>query len=261
MEETKETSRVQTVEMTKEELEAYQAFKAESAKRAAALKKKRDLEAYRELVDETIDTIIPQFDALSAEIRQTKNQAIGNLLTVIRMKRDVIGLKDGGQYSHTFMSSDGTKRIKFGTNTTDGYLDTVNEGIELVTRYITSLAEDEKTQSLVEMVMRLLAKDASGNLKASRVVQLRKIAEETGDEDFLEGVRLIEDSYRPTTSKLFIRIERRENGDGEWQTLPLSVTDTSSKYEEDGTGDEVRALFSNPKDDETVTTTTPQKEL
>lgn len=258
MDETKHNeTATQSVEMTAEELEAYKAFKAENEKRQAALKKQRDLEAYRELVDETIESLIPRFDELAGEMRAKKQEAIKLLAEVIRMKREVIGLKDGGQYSHTFMTSDGTKRIRFGTNTTDGYLDTVNEGIELVTRYITSLAQDAKTQSLVEMVMRLLAKDASGNLKASRVVQLRKIAEDTGDEAFLEGVRLIEDSYRPTVSKLYLRIERR-GSEGEWQALPLSVTDTGSKYEEDETGDEVRALFAGETDDRTSTAVTDQ---
>lgn len=228
MEETKQT----TVEMTPEELEAFRAFKAESDKKKAALKKQRDLEAYRELVDETVEALIPEFEDLSETMREKKRRAIELLQEVIRMKRDVIGVKEGGQYSHTFMTTDGTKRIRFGVNTTDSYLDTVNEGIELVTRYITGLAQDDKTQSLVEMVMRLLAKDASGNLKASRVVQLRKIAEETGDEGFLEGVRLIEDSYRPSASKLYLRIDRRDHG-GEWQTIPLSVTDTGSKCEDE----------------------------
>lgn len=232
-----------TVEMTAEELEAYKAFKVEADKKKAALKKQNDLKAYRELVDETIEMLLPRFENLSEKIKTEKENAIALLRTVIRMKREVIGLKDGGQYSHTFTNSDGNKRITLGANTTDGYLDTVNEGIELVTRYITSLAQDEKTQSLVEMVMRLLAKDASGNLKASRVVQLRKIAEDTGDEAFLEGVRLIEDSYCPIVSKVFLRVEMKAGMSNEWRSIPLSVTDTGSKYEDEDEKSDFKAVI------------------
>ena len=78
---------------------------------------------------------------------------------------------------------------------TDGYRDTVEDGIAIVKEYIAGLANDDKTQALVNMVFRLLARDAKGTLKASRIVQLRKVAQDTGDERFLEGVRIIEESY------------------------------------------------------------------
>ena len=108
---------------------------------------------------------------------------------------------------------------------TDGYLDTVEDGIAIVKEYIESLAKDEKSKALVNMVLRLLSRDAQGTLKASRIVQLRKIAEETGNDRFLEGVRIIEESYRPSVSKQFIRVETR-NENGAWVTVPLGMTES-----------------------------------
>ena len=35
-----------------------------------------------------------------------------------------------------------------------------------------------------------MARDAKGTLKASRIVQLRKVAMETGDDRFIEGVQM-----------------------------------------------------------------------
>ena len=72
--------------------------------------------------------------------------------------------------------------------------------------------------------MRLLAKDQKGTLKASRVLQLRKMAEETGNEQFIEGVRIIEESYQPTVTKQFIRADVKGDN-GEWVSIPLSVTE------------------------------------
>lgn len=43
---------------------------------------------------------------------------------------------------------------------TDGYRDTVEDGIGIVKEYIESLAKDEKKKSLVSMVLRLLSRDA-----------------------------------------------------------------------------------------------------
>ena len=71
----------------------------------------------------------------------------------------------------------------------------------------------EKTKALVSMVLRLLARDAKGTLKASRIMQLRQVAMETGDDRFLAGVRIIEEAYQPEVSTQFIRAEiKNENG-------------------------------------------------
>lgn len=94
----------------------------------------------------------------------------------------------------------------------------------MVRGYIESLAKDDATKSLVAAVLRLLSRDGQGNIKASRVLQLRKMADESGDDRFREGVRIIEESYQPTVTKRYIRAERR-NGNGAWVTVPLSVTD------------------------------------
>ena len=77
---------------------------------------------------------------------------------------------------------------------------------------------------LVSMVLKLLARDAKGTLKASRIVQLRKIAEESNNDRFMEGVRIIEEAYQPAISKQFVRAEMK-NEDGMWVTIPLGMTE------------------------------------
>ena len=109
-------------------------------------------------------------------------------------------------------------------HTVDGYRDTVEDGITMVKNYIESLAKDETTKALVAAVLRLLSRDATGQIKASRVLQLRKMADEVGDEKFSEGVRIIEESYQPTVTKQYIRAEKKDDN-GAWQSIPLSVTE------------------------------------
>ena len=71
----------------------------------------------------------------------------------------------------------------------------------------------------------LLSRDAKGTLKASRIVQLRKVAEDTGDVRFMEGVRIIEESYQPEVSKKFIRAEVKDKN-GMWKCVPLGMTES-----------------------------------
>ena len=215
----------QTVEMTAEEREQFEAFKAEKAAKTAKEQAKRDREAYRDLVDETIERVIPSLQCLSQGIKDTKQAVLDDFRNVIDMKSEVLKLKKDGQRSDTFTNSAGDKRITVGVYTTDGYRDTVEDGIAIVKEYIEGLAKDEKTKALVSMVLRLLARDAKGTLKASRIVQLRKVAMETGDERFIEGVRIIEEAYQPEVSKQFIRAEIK-NENGMWKPIPLGMTES-----------------------------------
>lgn len=212
------------VEMNSEELRQFEAFKAKQAEENAKVKAKQDRDAYRDLVDETIERTVPALMCLSQGIKDTKASVLNDFRNVIDMKADVLKLKKDGQRSDTFTNSKGDKRITIGVYTTDCYRDTVEDGIAIVKEYIEGLASDEKTKALVKMVLRLLARDAKGTLKASRVVQLRKIAEETKSDRFMEGVQIIEEAYQPAISKQFIRAEVK-NENGAWVCVPLGMTE------------------------------------
>ena len=215
-----------TINVTADELAEFKAFQAEKAKKAEEERVKADRELYKQLVDEEIENSIPILLSISDEIKKSKSKVMDNFRSIIEMKSELFKTKvKDDQRSHTFTNSEGNKRISLGVHVTDGYRDTVEDGIAIVKEYISSLAHAEKTEALVNMVFRLLARDAKGTLKASRIVQLRKVAQDVGDERFLEGVRIIEDSYQPEISKQFIRAEiKTENG--VWKTIPLGMTES-----------------------------------
>ena len=216
----------ETVVMTAEEKAEFAAFQQEKAKRAAEEKKKADREKYKELVDEEIERSIPVLLAISGQIKDSKQAVQDNFKTILEMKSELFATKvKDDQRSHTFTNSKGDKRITLGVYVTDGYRDTVEDGIAIVKEYIESLAKDAKTKSLVNMVMKLLSRDAKGTLKASRIVQLRKVAQDSGDERFMEGVQIIEDAYLPEVSKQFIRAEIKDKN-GMWKPIPLGMTES-----------------------------------
>ena len=219
-------NRQTTVVMTAEEQAEFEAFQAAKAKKAAEEKARADREQYRQLVDDEIERSIPVLEEISGRIKESKQRVMDNFKTILEMKGDLFKTKlKEDQRSHTFTNSKGNKRITLGVYVTDGYRDTVEDGIAIVKEYIESLAKDDKTRSLVSMVLRLLARDAKGTLKASRIVQLRKVAMETGDDRFMEGVRIIEESYQPEVSKQFIRAEIK-NENGMWKPIPLGMTES-----------------------------------
>jgi len=210
--------------MTADERREFEAYRAEKQKKEAAERRKQQRTDYAAMVDDEVRTTLPVLRELSEQIKTVKSTVFGNFDAILRMKSEVLGLTKDDQRSHTFTTSDSKFRLTLGVNTVDGYRDTVEDGIAMVKGYIQSLAKDETSKALVNAVLRLLSRDGQGNIKASRVLQLRKMAEETGDERFIEGVQIIEESYQPTETKKYIRAEYK-NDKGAWVNIPLGMTD------------------------------------
>lgn len=217
---------MEKVEMTAEERREFEAFRAEKKKKEAAELRKQQRATYQQMVDDELAQAVPELRRLSQDIRTVKDAVFGNFQTVLQMKEEVVGFKEDGQFSHTFTNSESTLRLALGVNTVDGWSDMAETGIAMVRKYIESLATDEKTKTLVNTVLRLLSKDKQGNLNASRVLQLAKMAEESKDEQFIEGVKIIQESYMPTETRRYIRAQYRDettaNG---WRNIPLGITD------------------------------------
>lgn len=212
-----------TLVLDAEQAAEYQEFLAEKARKAQAARQREQRDEYKLLVDDAINQCFPRLMEESARLAALKRDVFNSFHAARELKGELYGVKSE-QRSHTFTNVAGTHRIILGQYTNDGYDDTVNEGIAKVKTYIGSLARDDESRILVDAVLRLLARDNEGNLKASRVMQLRKMAESSGNEDFIDGVNIIEASYRPTTSKEFIRAEYR-NDRGVWINVPLGVTE------------------------------------
>ena len=205
-----------------QELEEFRRYKEQKAREEQRKALQSD---YVDLVDNEIGAAYVQLSLLSTEMAQIKRAVFDNFRSVIEMKTEQLGLgKEEGQRTHTFTNSESSLRLTLGNYTVDAYRDTVDEGIRMVTDYIESLAKDDATGALVSAVLRLLSRNKAGQIKASRVLQLRRLAEESGSEQFLDGVKLIEESYMPQVSKSFIRIESKDAETGEWQNIPLSLS-------------------------------------
>ena len=213
-----------SVTLSAAELAEFEAFKAAQAAKRAKDERKQNLDTFNAMIDEQIACTIPELKDISEQLSTVKKAVFENFRALLDMKKDIMKMTKDGQRSHTFTSSDGQSRIELGFYQLDNYRDTVNDGIALVKDYITSLAETDETKALVDMVLKLLSKDQKGNLKASRVLQLRQIAEQINNDRFTEGVEIIMNSYAPIASKQFIRAFIKGE-DGEWLPIPLSITD------------------------------------
>ena len=204
---------VKTVQMTAEEAAQYAAFKAEQERKAAADKARKDRKVYGQMVDEEIEQALPMLRELSGDIRTVKEQVLDNFRQILDMKADVLKRTKDGQKSHTI-----------GRCVVDGWRDTVEDGIAIVKEAVMGLIKDDETKAMINQIMRLIARDQNGNLKASKVLQLDTLAEELHNERLNEGIAIIKESYIPNLSKTYIRAEWKDDN-GVWRYVPLGMTE------------------------------------
>lgn len=212
------------VEMTPEEFARYKQAMEEQSRRDKAQRAKEEREAYRSLAATTVDEFFPRLESTSNTLSKMKRLLYDSFSQVVETKREVMGAETQGQRSHSFLSTDGTKRIIIGYYQRDGWDETVEDGIAKVRDYISSLAGDEETRKLVDIILDLLSRDGKGNLKADKVLQLDKYAESIQDARFSEGVAIIKEAYRPVRTKDFVRAQVK-NAMGGWDDLPLGMTE------------------------------------
>lgn len=185
---------------------------------------------YKEAVDKEVTRLFPLLQKASEALAKVKITVYERLSDLVKQKADVFGSEEA-QASHNFSTKDGNITIIIGYNIIDGWDDTANTGMEKVNAFLKSLGKTKESKILVESITKLLSKDSKGNLKASRILQLKKIADKTENKDFIDGIQIIQEAYRPVRSKEYVRCIYKGNN-GEQVILPLSITDAALPVKE-----------------------------
>ncbi len=183
-------------------------------------KKAADRDAYKLLVLEQVPKAADRLLYISEFMRDTKAQIFDMFKDIMTLKYDIYGVKEK-QQSHTF--SNDLYSITIGYRVNDSWDDTVTAGVQKVNNFIQSLITDEKTAALVEMVYNMLKKDAKGNLKSNRVLELQNLTAKFNNEEFSDGVKIILESYKPVRSSWFIECEV-VTSTGAKESVPLSLS-------------------------------------
>ena len=196
-----------------------QELKNELAKRAN--EKKEVKQAFKDLSNETVPVLFKSLKEWSDEGKNLKAYIYQELKSLIELKFEAYETK-ADQQSHTFTSENG-ESITIGYNVSAGYDDTVWMGVAKVKQFINSLITDQNTAKLVNQINKLLKPDAKGNLDPKRVLELKQMANEYNDLNFLEGVETIENAYKPKRSSWYIKASFT-NKVGIDENLPLAIS-------------------------------------
>lgn len=193
----------------------------EAEERAEKQKRQDDIDAYKQSVDDFVRGTFERMKRVSELMRSEKDSVFTAAETLITLKDELYNTKTD-RHSNSFTSADGMVSITLGKRTNDGWDDTVNVGVQKVTDFFKSMARDEEMAALAEMVMSLLSRDKKGNLKASRVLQLREVARKSGYSELIEAADIIQAAYSPVETVEFISVQYKDEN-GIKRTLPLSL--------------------------------------
>lgn len=209
-------------QMTDEEKERLE-FEEFKKNKAAKEQNEQQRDEYKNFVSELVNEQFPSLQSLSSALSNSKKSVYDSFNTAIDLKKELYNVKED-QNSHTFSNKEGNKRISIGYSVLDNYDDTVNEGIMKVKQYISSLANNEETETLVEAILQLLSKDKKGNIKPSKVITLSNLADKSDSNLFKDGVQIIKEAYKPIFSKQQVRAEFKDKK-GVWVNVPLGITE------------------------------------
>ena len=208
-------------ELTKEQ-RADLRRQLEAEEKAERARVQQERENYKSIVDEWVEETVKKLQNVSSVMMDAKADIFGSSETIIKMKNELFNVKLDRK-SDTLTTQDGSKTIRIGNRISEVWDDTVGVGVEKVKTFLRTLAKDENSASLVDTVMNLLSKDRKGNLKAQKVLELERLAVKSGNEDFLDGIRIIKDAYRPVATCQFIEVVIRDEN-GKEHALPLSMS-------------------------------------
>ena len=206
--------------MTLEELqqEPYAIASEEIKRRENAKLAMRD--TYKELVESLVPGLVDGLVEISESMRETKANVFHQFRDIIRMKGEAYGIQEG-QQSHTFTSTCG-KSITIGFRMVDHWDDTYSAGVAKVDKVIESMSKDENSALLVQGIFRLLKKDSKGNLNQSKILDLKAMADGSGNEEFIDGVNIILAAHKKVQSNWFI--EAYHTPGGTKQNIPLALS-------------------------------------
>lgn len=218
-----ETAAQDLSKMTLDELQQLPYSVASEEMNRRARKKDEDRKAYKDLVFETVPKVFEKLKEINELMRDAKVFTYKSVEDILKLKHDVFESED--QQSHQF--SDGKFQFKIGYRVYDRWDDTFRTGVAKIQGFIESLSsaddQDEKSKAISKTLKLLMKYDKDGNPKASRVIDLRNLAEEINHPDLHDGVSIIEKSHRSERSDWFIEASYRDEND-EWKPLALNMS-------------------------------------
>ena len=198
-----------------------QQMAAEDKARRESTKKLRD--DYEKMKDDEVKMAFSHLQKVSTALSEEKVNVFNQFGALLAMKKELYNLTEeqiAFQQSHTFTSTDGRISVIIGSNVIDRWSDDVEIGVERINKWIDSKIENPEDRAAIRALMKT---NKDGDLKANRILDLSKHANERGDEELIDAVNFIRDQYRPEKTSTYVKVKYKDEKD-QWLWLALSMS-------------------------------------
>ncbi len=192
--------------------------KKQADEKAAKANAKKGYEAMR---DGYIDTVFGKMEELSAQLRDFKTESVKLGIELHAKMYHTLGRepKDGID-SYTLTSADGLRKVSIERQWRCEYDETSTVAIDTIKAVLRDKFEG-RNKSMYRIIDDILSKNGTGDYDERLVARLRKHEEAVDDRRFSEALDILARAYRPTTSQMYIRAYRREQG-GKWRDVVMN---------------------------------------
>lgn len=193
----------------------------DAEERAEQERKEAEKLTYAELRNQTVMEVFEDLKKASEMIQTAKERALEKFVTVIKLKNELFGIKDG-QRSHTWLSADGNIRIITGTNAVDRWDDIARTGKQKVFEWLNKNTTSENA-SFAEIIRELMQSNKDGDLDPRNVLTLQNHAQKSKDQELIDAVALIREGHRLDHSSTYVKVEIKDEHK-KFRPLPLSIS-------------------------------------
>lgn len=208
---------MEKVEYTEEELE--QMLLATRAAKEAARKEAR--EEYEKQRDAFVKRVIGEaisYHEILKEFKADLNKAFEEFEAKLNAYGEIPGNSKGG---FSITSSDGKYRVRRIRATTPEWDERSKKGEGLILEFLQEKIEDDKIHKLV---MSFLQRNEKGELEYSRVMSLLNMKGDFDDERWVEGLELMQESYKVALRAYQFEFQIKDKLTGKWQRLEMNFS-------------------------------------
>lgn len=176
---------------------------------------------YDQLRDSYIETVFTKMEELSAQLRDFKSESVKLGIELHTKMYEALGREPKeGIDSYTITSADGLRKVSIERQWRCEYDETSTVAIDTIKAVLRDKFEG-RNKSMYKIIDDILSKNGTGDYDERLVARLRKHEEAVDDKRFSEALDILAKAYKPTTSQMYIRAYRRDQG-GKWRDLVMN---------------------------------------
>lgn len=219
---TQQTSVVDLKNISPDQLEILRA-QILADEKAKAEEKKQNRLAYKDMVEDTVNSFAPELAEFGKAQTEIVNKAFDMFKHALELKKELYGYEDK-QSSHTFTTENAS--IMIGYNEIISFDGTQSAGVSKIRGFISGLAADDENRAvLADLLETFMKPNKRGELNPTRVAELIAKKDKIKDEQFHEGVDIIVAAQFKSRTSTFVKGWVKERGeDGQEKKTEFTIS-------------------------------------